>query len=92
MWVAIDGARILSTSDFDAWKLKRIERNPHVRLAPCTIRGRVTGDFIDGRARVMSDSETAEAIARKKRRYITFRLMMRIRKPQVGIEIIPEGA
>jgi|688.fasta_scaffold347831_2 PPOX class probable F420-dependent enzyme len=90
MWVAVDGNRILTTSDFDAWKLKRIQRNPRVRLAPCTIRGRVTGDFIDGRARVMTEAETESAIEGKKRRYAVFRVMVRIRKPQVGIEITPE--
>ena len=90
MWVAVDGNRILTTSDFDAWKLTRIARDPRVRLAPCTIRGRVTGEFVDGRARVLSDSETEAAIAGKKRRYAMFRVMVRIRKPQVGIEITPE--
>lgn len=92
MWVAVDGGRVLTTSDFDAWKLKRIERNPRVRLAPCTIRGRVTGDFVDGRARVMTEAETQEAIAGKKRRYAMFRVMVRVRKRQVGIEITPEVA
>jgi uncharacterized protein len=92
MWVAVDGGRVLTTSDFDAWKLKRIERDPRVRLAPCTIRGRVTGDFVDGRARVMTEAETQEAIAGKKRRYAMFRVMVRVRKRQVGIEITPEVA
>lgn len=92
MWVAVEGNRLLTTSDFDAWKLKRIERNPRVRLAPCTIRGRVTGDFVEGQARVMSEAETEEAIAGKKRRYLMFRVMVRVRKPQVGIEITPEVA
>ena len=90
MWVAVDGNRILTTSDFDAWKLKRIERYPRVRLAPCTIRGRVTGDFVDGRARLMTQAESEAAIAGKKRRYAVFRVMVRIRRPQVGIEITPE--
>ena len=92
MWVAVVGGRVLTTSDFDAWKLKRIERDPRVRLAPCTIRGRVTGDFVDGRARVMTEAETQEAIAGKKRRYAMFRVMVRVRKRQVGIEITPEVA
>ncbi len=92
MWVAVDGNRILTTSDFDAWKLKRIKRDPRARLAPCTIRGRVTGEFVDGQARVLSPAETDEAIAGKKRRYALFRVMVRVRKPQVGIEITPEDA
>lgn len=91
MWTVAAVGRILTTSDFDSWKLKRIARNPRVRMAPCTIRGRVTGDFVDGYARILSDAETQEAIAGKKRRYATFWLMVRLRKPQIGIEITPEG-
>lgn len=90
MWTAAAEGRILTTSDFDSWKLKRIARNPRVRMAPCTIRGRVTGDFIDAYARVLGEAETQQAIAGKKRRYAMFRLMVRLRKPQVGIEITPE--
>jgi PPOX class probable F420-dependent enzyme len=90
MWTVAADGRILTTSDFDSWKLKRIARNPRVRMAPCTIRGRVTGDFVDGYARILSDAETQVAIAGKKRRYAMFRLMVRLRKPQVGIEITPE--
>lgn len=67
MWVAVEQARILATSDFDPWKLKRIEHNPRALLAPCTIRDQVCGDFIDGRARVMNVAETEEAIAGKTR-------------------------
>ena len=90
MWTVAADGRMLTTSDFDSWKLKRIARNPRIRMAPCTIRGKVTGDFVDGYARILSDAETEQAIAGKKRRYATFRLMVRLRKPQIGIEITPE--
>jgi hypothetical protein len=50
----------------------------------------VTGDFVDGYARILSEAETQQAIVGKKRRYATFRLMVRLRKPQIGIEITPE--
>ena len=41
---------------------------------------------------MLSPAETDEAIAGKKRRYALFRVMVRVRKPQVGIEITPEDA
>jgi uncharacterized protein len=89
MWTGNDHQRVLTSADFDAWKLKRIARNPQVRMAPCTIRGRVTGEFVDGVARVLDESETQDALAAKRRRYKTFGLMARFRKRQVGIEIVP---
>lgn len=91
MWAAANGERILTTADFDSWKLKRIRKNPDVQVAPCSIRGQVRGDFVAGRARLLGEAETAQAIAAKKRRYLTFRVMVRFRKPQVGIEIVPRS-
>jgi PPOX class probable F420-dependent enzyme len=42
-------------------KLKRMRRNPDVEVAPCTIRGRVTGESRPGRARVLAGGESAAA-------------------------------
>ena len=36
----------------DAGKVKRIRNNPKVRVAPCDMRGRITGDWVEGTARV----------------------------------------
>src|ERR1700742_4723977 len=46
-------------SEAHAGKLKRLRNNPHVRVAPCTVRGSVRGTWIDGRARICDDSEAA---------------------------------
>ncbi len=91
MWIAPAEGRILTTADFDAWKLKRIAHNPAVRLAPCTLRGTITGPAVDGVARVLDEAETEAAIGAKRRRYLSFRVMARFRKRQVGIEIRPNA-
>jgi len=46
----------------DSWKVKRIGNNPHVEIAPCTARGRVTGPSIRATARRLrhDEVETAE--------------------------------
>jgi uncharacterized protein len=90
MWAGPKDGRMLTSADSDAWKLKRIARNPRVEMAPCTIRGRVTGEFVPGYARVLNEAETMETLAVKKKKYVTFRLMVKFRKKQVGIEITPE--
>lgn len=46
-------------SEANAGKLKRIRNNPHVRVAPCTVRGSVRGTWIDGRARICDENEAA---------------------------------
>jgi hypothetical protein len=42
-------------------KLKRMRRNPYVAIAPCTIRGRVTGPTVHARARILQGDESARA-------------------------------
>lgn len=46
-------------SETAAGKVKRLRNNPHVRVAPCTVRGSVRGIWIDGRARICDENEAA---------------------------------
>ena len=51
-----------------AWKFKRLRNNPHVEIAPSTVRGTPTGPAVPVRARILSGEESAHAatlIARK---------------------------
>ena len=50
-------------------KVKRMRRNPAVTLAPCTFRGRVTGDPVAGRARQLSAEDNARVQALIRRKY-----------------------
>jgi len=60
VWFALDGERLVFESDADSAKVKRIRRDPRVRVAPCTIRGNPVGPPLEGVARVL-DGEPAEA-------------------------------
>jgi hypothetical protein len=61
--LAWDGDRLFFRSYDRAWKTKRLRRNPAVRVAPSTLRGRPTGDPIAARA-VLLDGEDASTAAR----------------------------
>lgn len=41
----------------DAGKVKRIRNNAHVRVAPCDIRGKLRGAWVDGQARIVDGTE-----------------------------------
>lgn len=41
----------------DAGKVKRIRNNPRVRIAPCTMQGRVTGDWVEAEARIVTGEQ-----------------------------------
>jgi uncharacterized protein len=50
-------------------KVKRMRRNPAVTLAPCTVRGRVTGEPVAGQARLLSTEDNARVQALIRRKY-----------------------
>lgn len=43
-----------------AGKVKRIRRNPQVRVAPCTARGQLKGEWIEGQARMATEAEATQ--------------------------------
>ena len=53
----------------DMGKSKRIRNNPQVRVAPCTIRGKVTGPELPATARFLPLEEHARARAAINKKY-----------------------
>jgi PPOX class probable F420-dependent enzyme len=52
----------------DSFKIKRIRNNPHVRIAPCDVRGKVKGEWVDATASILDqagDRRTHELLNRK---------------------------
>lgn len=77
VWFALDGDRLVGTSQPHTGKIKRIRNNPRVAVAPSTMNGKPLGDPIDGVARLLVPEEFAAAQAALKRKYgLQFRLMM----------------
>lgn len=59
VWVApLDGKLVVFTLR-EAYKVKRIRRNPKVQVARCDMRGGLRGPWLDGRAREVDDGPTA---------------------------------
>jgi uncharacterized protein len=53
VWVVTDGRRLLVWTGADTWKVKRIRRDPRVRVAASDARGRVRGEAVDATARLL---------------------------------------
>ena len=49
-------------SEVDSGKAKRIRRNSRVRIAPCDMRGKVLGDWIEARAEIVTDEEAERGL------------------------------
>jgi uncharacterized protein len=74
IWFAERDGRLYFMTRNDSWKYRRIRNNPQVKVAPCTIRGKVTGPHSAGRARVLSEGEWPQAKAVLCRKYWLMRL------------------
>jgi PPOX class probable F420-dependent enzyme len=60
VWFAEDDGTLYIYTLANAGKVKRIRRNPRVRIVPCTIRGNVTGQWVEAEAYIV-DATTAES-------------------------------
>ena len=58
VWFAEDHGVLYVYTLTKAGKVKRIRRNPRIRLAPCTMRGTVTGPWVEAEATIV-DAPTA---------------------------------
>jgi PPOX class probable F420-dependent enzyme len=56
VWFAEESGVFYIYSLADAGKVKRIRNNPHVRIAPCDIRGKLKGSGVDGEALILDPS------------------------------------
>jgi PPOX class probable F420-dependent enzyme len=69
VWVApVDGKLAIFTNR-DSYKVKRVRRNPRVRVARCDARGKVLGAWLDGTCAIVEDrtqqARMMDAIRRK---------------------------
>ena len=57
VWFVQEAGRLLIQTDANSGKVKRIRRNPHVLIAPCTATGRLLADPVPARAEFLPDAE-----------------------------------
>lgn len=57
-------------------KAKRIRRTGAVRIAPCDMRGRVTGDWVDARATLVTGAAFDEGMRLLNRKYWPWKAML----------------
>ena len=69
VWFGEDGEKLYAMTRSDMGKTKRIRNNPQVRVAPCTIRGAVTGPEFAATVRILPAEHHAQARAAINRKY-----------------------
>lgn len=88
MWFGLLGGRAYVRSLADAGKVKRLSRDPHIRVAPCTIRGRPTGPFADGVGRILGAGESPIAEAALDRHYGLRRRLYEGAGDRLGVQTV----
>jgi PPOX class probable F420-dependent enzyme len=69
VWFAEDNGTLYVYTEEDSGKMKRIRRNPRVRIAPCDMRGNLKGDWMDAEARICGPEEAARGNRLLDRKY-----------------------
>jgi len=55
VWFAEEDGRLFVMTRTDSGKFKRIRNNPQIKIAPCTMSGKVTGPEFPARVRVLPE-------------------------------------
>lgn len=94
VWVTRDGDRLYVTTQAQSGKVKRLRNNSAVLLAPCDMRGNITGEQVAGEATILDAAGSARVRQLINKRYgltaKAFTLMEKLRRSSadnVGLEI-----
>ena len=94
VWVTRDGDKLYVTTQAESGKVKRLRNNSAVLLAPCDMRGNITGEQVAGEATILDAADSARVRQLINKRYgllakaITLGEKLRRSSPDnVGLEI-----
>jgi PPOX class probable F420-dependent enzyme len=63
-------------STANSGKAKRIRNNPRVRVAPCDMRGKLLGEWIDARAEIVTREEVEHGMKLLNKKYFPWRHLL----------------
>jgi uncharacterized protein len=86
VWFAADpvvdisgnAARLYVYTIGNTGKVKRIRNNGRVKIAPCKVRGEVTGEWQDARAQIVTGEESARGMALLNEKYFPWKQLLGI--------------
>ena len=87
IWFAEQNGKLYVMTRNDTGKYKRIRNSSRVKVAPCTMRGRITGPEFDGTARVLPAEPWGQAREALHRKYWMTRVSFLWSKKNEYLEI-----
>ena len=89
VWFGLDDEGCLYVrTESDTAKVKRIERDPHARVAPSTVRGKPVGPLAEGQARIVPASEEEHAEHAIESNYGAGRRVYEAAGDRLGVETV----
>jgi uncharacterized protein len=87
VWFGEKDGRLYVMTRSDSGKYKRIRNNPQVRIAPCTLRGKITGPEFAATARILPPEDWRWARKTIQQKYWVTRITSLWSKTNVYLEI-----
>ena len=78
IWFIIYQGLVYFRTDVKSGKVKRIRNNPHVRIAPCDIRGNLKGNWFDGKVNFANSAESSIVYSMIDKKYGFITTLIRI--------------
>ena len=69
VWFVVKDNLVYVVTRSQTGKVKRLKNNLKVRFALCTIKGKVTGEWISGTAKMLTKEETKNAVKMRDKKY-----------------------
>ena len=77
VWFTIKNNQIFVVTRDQTGKVKRLKNNTQVKIATCTIKGKIKGKWVSGVAEILDEEKTKDAVKRRDKKYGFFSKMAR---------------
>jgi PPOX class probable F420-dependent enzyme len=92
VWFGVDGDKLHVMTRRDSSKYKRLYSSPRVRVAPCTMSGKITGPVFSATVRVLPEEDWPRAQKSLQRKYWLTRVPFLWSSKNVYLEIALQSA
>jgi PPOX class probable F420-dependent enzyme len=76
VWFAGEPEELYVYSTADSGKAKRIRNNSRVRVAPCDVRGKLLGEWIEARAEFVTGAEAEHGMKLLNKKYMPWKQLL----------------
>lgn len=69
VWFVVKDDLIYVVTRYKTGKVKRLQKNLQVKFALCTMKGKITSEWTSGTAKILTESQTNEAVEWRDKKY-----------------------